>query len=239
MKAAHRHFSSGHEHEFEAQPGLPEALPIGESLLWQGSPDWKLLAQRAFHWRKLVVYFGALLALRAAFAFNDGASLADALRSTVVLMALAVLALALVGLMAWMSARSTVYTITDKRVVMRIGIVLTMTFNIPFKRIAAAGLHLEADGSGDVPLTLLAPDRIALLQLWPHARPWRITQPEPMLRCVPQAEKVARLLTQAWSQATGVPAGAEPRSAAAASTDTVRGSASPQSAGAQPAMAGR
>ena len=43
--------------------------------------------------------------------------------------------------MAWLSARNTVYTITDRRVVMRIGIVLTLTFNLPFKRIAAAGLQ--------------------------------------------------------------------------------------------------
>ena len=235
MKAAHRHFSSGHEHEFEAQPGLPEALPRGETLLWQGSPDWKLLARRAFHLRKLAIYFGALLLLRAAFAYNDGATLVDALRTTLAPLALAALALGLVGLMAWLSARSSVYTVTDKRVVMRIGIVLTLTFNIPFTRIAAAGLHLDADGHGDIPLTLLEPDRIAWLHLWPHARPWRVKRPEPMLRCVPQATTVARLLAQAWSQATGAPAAAEPRTA----TDSQRPSALPQSGSGQPALAGR
>ena len=30
-----------HEHEFEAQPGLPEKLPRGEVILWQGAPNWK------------------------------------------------------------------------------------------------------------------------------------------------------------------------------------------------------
>ncbi len=42
--------------------------------------------------------------------------------------------------MAWLSARSTVYTLTDRRMVMRMGIVLTVTFNLPFKRIAAADM---------------------------------------------------------------------------------------------------
>ncbi len=208
MKPAHRHTLHNHEHEFEAAPGLPEPLPPGERLLWQGSPDWRVLARRAFHLRKLAAYFGAMLVLRVAFLLNDGAALSEALRSTVGPLALASLGLGLVALMAWLSARSTVYTITDKRVVMRIGIVLTLTFNIPFKRIAAAGLHLDTGGTGDLPLTLLGPDRIAYLHLWPHARPWRLGKPEPMLRSVPQAALVAQVLSEAWSQATGVAASA-------------------------------
>jgi Bacterial PH domain len=204
MKAQHRHFAAGHEHEFEAQRGLPEALPAGEKLLWQGSPDWKMLARHAFHVRKLATYFAAMVALRAAFVVGDGGSAVDALRSAVWPLALAALALSLVALLAWLSARAAVYTLTDKRVVMRIGIVLTLTFNLPYKRIAAAGLHLDAAGSGDLPLTLLPGDHIAWLHLWPHARPWKLARPEPMMRCVPDAQRVARLLSHAWSEATGL-----------------------------------
>ena len=204
MKAEHRHFATGHEHEFEAQRGLPEALPAGEKLLWQGSPDWKMLARRAFHLRKLAIYFAVLVVMRAAFVLGDGRSAVDALRAAVWPLAWAALAMSLVALLAWLSARATVYTLTDKRVVMRIGIVLTLTFNLPYKRIAAAGLHLDADGSGDLPLTLLPGDHIAWLHLWPHARPWKLARPEPMLRSVPDAQRVARLLSQAWSHATGL-----------------------------------
>ena len=212
MKAAHRHTASGHEHEFEPQRGLPETLPGDEKLLWQGSPDWRMLARRAFHVRKLALYFAALVLMRAVFVFNDTASALAALRSTLGPLALAGVALGLVALMAWLSARSTVYTLTDKRVVLRIGIVLTLTFNIPYRRIATAGLHLDARGTGDLPLSLLPPDHIAYLHLWPHARPWRVARPEPMLRSVPEAAQVAKLLTQAWSEATGL--AAEPRAAA-------------------------
>jgi len=233
MRPAHRHTRHEHEHEFEAAPGLPEPLPKGEHLLWQGSPDWRVLAHRAFHLRKLASYFGAMLALRVVFLVNDGAALSDALRSTLGPLALASLGLVLVALMAWLSARSTVYTITDKRVVMRIGIVLTLTFNIPFKRIAAAGLHLDAGGTGDLPLTLLGPDRIAFLHLWPHARPWRLGKPEPMLRSVPQAVLVAQVLTEAWSQATGVTASAAAAVASPAQpvNDRTRGHGHPAMAG--------
>jgi hypothetical protein len=47
------------------------------------------------------------------------------------------------GRLAWLSARTTVYTITDKRVVMRIGIVLSLTFNLPLRQIESAGLKLH------------------------------------------------------------------------------------------------
>lgn len=231
MKAAHRHHASGHEHEFEAQHGLPEALPADEKLLWQGAPDWLALARHAFHLRKLTLYFAAMVLLRATFVYSDTGSIAAALRSTPGPLALAAIALGLVALMAWLSARSTAYTITNKRVVMRIGIVLTLTFNIPFKRMAAADLHLDADGRGDIPLRLLPPDHIAYLHLWPHARPWRVGRPEPMLRCVPEAAMVARLLAQAWSDATGLSAEAQGNAKPARAAQS-------QGNGAQPALAG-
>ena len=60
------------EHDFEPERGLPEPLPPGETVLWQGSPDWLLLARRAFHVRKVAVYFGLLLAWRVAGTLADG-----------------------------------------------------------------------------------------------------------------------------------------------------------------------
>jgi Bacterial PH domain len=203
MKAvSHRH-SAGHEHEFEPVPGLPEALPAGERILWQGAPDARALALRAFHLRKLAIYFALLLLWRGAIALGDGASAWQALRSVAVLTPLALLALGLVGLLAWLSARTTCYTLTNHRVVMRIGIVLTVAFNLPLKRLAAADLREAPLGCGDIALALSGRDRIAWLHLWPHARPWHLRQPQPMLRCVPEGARVARLIAQAWSAETG------------------------------------
>ena len=44
--------------------GLPERLPEGETLLWQGRPSWRQLALRAFHVREIAIYFALLLAWR-------------------------------------------------------------------------------------------------------------------------------------------------------------------------------
>lgn len=220
----------GREHEFEPVPGLPEQLPAGEQLLWQGSPDWKRLAQRAFHVRKLVAYFAALMALRLAVLLGGTPSAGEIVLSLVWMAVLAGTALGLLSLLAWLSARATVYSITDRRVVMRIGIVLTLTFNIPFKRITAAGLHLDADGTGDLPLALSGEDRIAWLHLWPHARPWHLAHPEPMLRSVPRAAAVARLLAEAWSRSTGLSVAPQETADAQRPDDNALG---------QPALAGR
>ncbi len=204
MKAVRRP-DTPHEHEFEAARGLPEPLPAGERLLWQGAPQVGELARRAFHLRKLALYFALLIASRIAVVLADGGAAAQALHDAVLLGGLAAAALAIVYALAWLSARSTVYTITDQRVVMRIGIVLSVTFNLPLSRIATAGLHRYPAGTGDIPLQLEGSDRIAWLHLWPHVRPWRVARTEPMLRCVPDVAQVSDLLAKAWSDARRIP----------------------------------
>ncbi|MFX7853989.1 photosynthetic complex putative assembly protein PuhB, partial [Acinetobacter baumannii] len=80
---------------------------------------------------------------------------------------------ALLSTIAWLMARTTVYTITNKRVVMRVGVVLSITFNLPFAQIGSAGLRRRGRG-GDIVLSLCGTDNIAYAHLWPHARPWRV-----------------------------------------------------------------
>lgn len=193
------------EHEFEAAPGLPEALPSNERLLWQGSPDWRVLAREALHTRALSIYFAILLLARGVNARAGGASWADTLNSMLGLLPLAVLAIGVLSLLAWLMARTSVYTITDKRVVMRVGVVLTITFNLPFQQIESAALRSNRDGSGDLTLALAPTDHIAYMHLWPHARPWRLKRTQPMLRALPQARTVAAILSAALSDAAGVP----------------------------------
>jgi len=210
----HRHSAPGqHEHEHEPQFGLPEALPEGEHVLWQGTPDWKLLAVTRFHVRKVAVYFAILLLARVAALMSDGMPLAAALSGTLVLGSLAVVALALLTYLAWYTARTTVYTLTDRRVVMRIGIALTISLNLPLKRMEGAALALFDGGRGDIALTLLPGDRVAYLHLWPHARRWRFTRTEPTLLCLPDAQAVAQRLTEAWAAIHGT--AARPAQAAA------------------------
>jgi hypothetical protein len=195
--------SHGHEHELEPQYGLPERLPANEKILWQGSPDARVLARSAFHIRKLALYFVALVAINAASVVADGAAAMDVLLALVWPTGLSALALAGVWTLAWLTARTAVYTVTDRRVVMRIGIVLTLTFNLPLRTIETAAMRQGPNGHGDIVLALKGPDHIAWLHLWPHARPWHLTRTQPMLRALPQVANVAALLQKAWSAQTG------------------------------------
>lgn len=186
------------EHELDAVPGLPERLPAGEHILWQGSPDWRRLAIEAFHVKRLTLYFAAMGGLQAVLSWRAADGIAANLSSLMVSAWLALIALGLLTLMAWLSARTTIYTLTNKRVVMRIGIVLTVSFNLPLRWLAAAHLKANADGSGDIALELKGADRIGYLHLWPHARPWHVGKPQPSLRCLPDGVAVGDVLHRAW-----------------------------------------
>jgi hypothetical protein len=194
--------------EFDVEPvrGLPERLPRGESMLWQGAPEWKALARDAFHVRKFVVYFALLTVWNGASSLQSGHTAYQAMISATWGLGLGVAACSLLILFAWLIGRSTVYTITSKRVVMRYGVALPMTVNYPFALVEGAGLRLHADGTGDIPLAMQKGSRLSYLVMWPHARPWRIGKPEPMMRSIPEADRVARLLARALAAAADQPA---------------------------------
>ena len=198
----------GHEYEFEPQFGLPERLPDDEVIVWQGSPDAGALATSAFHLKKLGFYFAALILACAWPALESGAGLMAVLLAVKWIVPLTVMGMVSIWTLAWLTARTTVYTVTSKRVVMRLGIVLTVSFNLPFKQIASADVRVLKDGFGDITLALQGPDSIAWVHLWPSVRPWRISKPEPTLRAVPDVQAVSDKLRQAWTQSTGLAANA-------------------------------
>jgi hypothetical protein len=190
---------SSQEHEFEAEFGLPEKLPKGERILWQGSPDTKHILSRVFHIKLLTMYFGLLLAYRLATGFSDGEPASVILSSALSILAISGLGLGLVWLIAYLISSTAVYTITNKRVVMRIGIVLNMTFNFPLKMIASADCGLTKDGAGDIYLKLSKGTKIAIFHLWPHARPGKWAAPQPTLRGIKNCAEVAQILVDAWA----------------------------------------
>ena len=193
----------GHEYEFEPQFGLPERLPADEFIVWQGSPDAGALASAAFHIKKLAIYFMLLMVACAWPALEAGAGAMAVLQAIKWIAPITLIGLGSVWMLAYMTARTTVYTLTNKRVVMRLGIVLTVSFNLPLKQIASADVRLLEGGFGDITLALEGSDRIAWVHLWPSVRPWRINKPEPTLRAIPHVQEVSVQLRDAWTQATG------------------------------------
>jgi len=198
----------GHEYEFEPQFGLPELLPSDEFIVWQGAPDVAALAYSAFHFKKLALYFAVLIMACAWPALEDHAGFTAVLLAIKWIAPLAIIAMVTVWMLAYFTARTTVYTITNKRVVMRLGIVLTVSFNLPLMQLDSADVRVLQNGYGDITLALKGADRIGWVHLWPSVRPWRIAKPEPTLRAVPDVQMVAAQLRDAWTQNTGLAANA-------------------------------
>jgi hypothetical protein len=176
--------------------GMPEVLPPGEFLIWQGRPSWWALAKRALHIRAIAGYFAALLIWRLASGLPDRFVANATSKNTLLLLGVSLAALGIVALLAFAYSRTTVYSITNKRIVMHIGVALPVALNLPFATIGAAAARVHVDGTADIPLSLIGDGRIAYLHLWPHARPWLLKHPEPMLRCVADGQRVAVLLAQ-------------------------------------------
>lgn len=219
------------EFAFEPVHGLPENLPPGEALRWQGAPHWRVLARRAFYVRSVAFYFGVLIVLRVVFLLAGGAPAQAVVLSALWLITLGLLATGILTLLAMLYSRSTVYSITDYRVVIRFGVALPMAVNIPFKIVESAGLRTYADGSGDIPLVLTEGQSVNYLIMWPNVRPWRFSKAQPMLRSIPDAAKVAEILAEALRSAT-----AELEAAAKASPEQLPDATRDDNASLEPSM---
>jgi hypothetical protein len=193
------------EHGYELVPGLPERLPEGETILWQGRPAWFPFARRAFWLRGLAIYFGLLLAWQVVTGVQEGLGLGGIVVGAAPLMLTAFCCLLGLGFIGWLSARMSIYTVTDRRVVMQVGIALPTTINLPFAVIESMGVRQHRDGTEDILLTIARPHRVSLIALWPHCRPFRLARPEPLLRGLRQQEGVARILARALAASAAQP----------------------------------
>lgn len=210
------------EYDFELQRGLPGRLPPGEHVLWQGGTDWRRLAVVTLKGRWIALYFALLMAWRIGQVLATGGSFQVALQGAAWALVLGTAVGALIALFAWASAKMTVYTITNRRVVIRYGVAYQVALNLPFTRIDGAGVALSPDGAGDISLQLNPDDHVAYLSLWPHVRAPRFGHPEPTLRAVRDAKRVAGILADALAASLTASGTDAARPAATAAPVTIR-----------------
>jgi hypothetical protein len=187
------------EHDdFAVEPvrGLPEKPPAGEIILWQGRPDTFALAKGALNLHWILGYFALLIVWRVGASSADY-PFAQALTHAIPFVVIGAVSAGLILLIAWIQAKATVYTVTTARVAMRVGAALTVTLNLPYTRIEAADLDLRKGGTGTIAFRTAGETKLSYLVLWPHVRPWHARRTQPALRCIPEAEKVARLIAEA------------------------------------------
>lgn len=159
-----------------------------ERLLWRGRPNVALLARGAFRTYWVAFYFAVLVVVCLA---------TDRPGTAAIMAGGAVATLAILYFLAWLSARSTLYILTDVRLIMRIGMAIETRINVPLKQVTAAHLHTSGKGYGDIALELSGDRLLGVVLLWPHVRPWHFNRPQPMLRGIPDVAKVAQLMAEA------------------------------------------
>jgi hypothetical protein len=179
----------------EPVPGLPATPPKGEVVLWQGSPHALTLAREAMGLTWVAGYFVVLAVWRATVVAEG--NLTSVVAVMLPYLGIGLVACGIILAMAAVQARSTVYTITSARVAMRIGAALTVTLNLPYKQIGAASLDLKRTGTGTIAMETLGDTRLSFLMCWPHVRPWHMAHTQPALRCIPDAARVAQILSEA------------------------------------------
>ncbi len=180
------------EHEEEPVLGIPEKLPQGERLLWQGSPDLLQFLLHSLHARKVALWFLIIAVWRTVSNYQ--------LTGVIDLQLLGplgfafVLAMALLGLLALLLTRSTVYSMTNRRIIMRFGLAVPLTLNLPLSQILSASTREFKHDNGNIALSITPDKRLSYWVLWPHVRPFHWLQCQPTLKNIANVTQVAHTL---------------------------------------------
>ena len=166
----------------------------GETIIWTGSPCWQTLAKRAFHIGGISLYLCALIFANALAGRLQHLSQADILQGELPVAIFAAIVLAATAALAWATARTTRYTLTNQRIVLQYGLAINATLALPMRLVRSVSVSNAA--TGDVVIKLKPGNKIAYAKLWPHLRPWRFAQPEPALRALPNAAAAAALISR-------------------------------------------
>ncbi|MEC9099828.1 MAG: photosynthetic complex putative assembly protein PuhB [Pseudomonadota bacterium] len=177
-------------------PGLPGPLPENEHVIWQGAPYWRNFARNVFYSRIVVAYFGIVMLVLMGISILDGGDWREAAKAAIPVIFFALITIGILSILAWIGARATIYTVTNRRVVMRIGAAFSKSVDIPFKVIESVQLKSSPAGLGNISIKLKVGNSIPYFFIWPHARPWRFREAEPMLRAVDDVEAIAKILVE-------------------------------------------
>ena len=179
--------------KFEVHKNILDAIPEGESILWKGKPSfwgfsWYFFGLKllAFYLIILSVVFAARLTVTdffTAFIVDFLPFLLSGILTSFILMALAKI-----------QSQSSVYIITENRVIIKSGAALSFLISMPFKKIKAVNLQKRKGSLGTISFELNSGKRVPYISCWPSVRPWRFKKTEPAFSCIENVDDVATIL---------------------------------------------
>ncbi len=184
--------------EAERRAGLDQPLPPGETILWQGKPSPRAMGAVVFRFRLVWIYLASLTVVATLLLRDGGWPIVQAVALAILAIPLGLVGLGILALIGVLMARTTTYTLTDRRIVMHIGIAYDRTISIPLSAVTNAAIRPRGrSGTGDIAFSVKDTGGLNYINLWPHARALHFLPPQPALRAVPDVAGVAELIGDA------------------------------------------
>ncbi|MEO0465000.1 MAG: photosynthetic complex putative assembly protein PuhB [Pseudomonadota bacterium] len=181
----------------EPVKGMPEHLPDGETILWQGKPSTVALALNAFRLRWIIGYFIAMTVFRLANLSSNEAGASEFAGVMTSSLVFGLVSVALIFVLSFAMSRAAIFTVTNQRVVLRYGAAIRKYVNVPFSQMRGAQLKRKSARVGDISMQLDGPGQPPYLHLWPFVRPFEYSRPQPMMRGIEDADAVSQILARA------------------------------------------
>ena len=179
--------------KFEAPKNILDAIPDGESILWKGRPSLWGFSWTLFGLKWLALYLSILSIVSIARFFASDFHTAFYFDFLPFFLSGIFASIILVGL-ATIQAYSTVYIITENRVIIKTGAALSFLISMPFKKIKEVNLQKRGAAIGTISFELFSKKRVPYISCWPSVRPWKFKKTQPAFSCVGSVDEVATIL---------------------------------------------
>ena len=179
--------------KFEAPKNILDAIPNGESILWKGRPSLWGFSWNLFGLKWITLYLSMLSIVSVARFFASDFYTAFYVDFLPFFLSGIFASIILIGLAA-IQAYSTVYIITENRVIIKTGAALSFLISMPFKKIKEVNLQKRGASIGTISFELFSNKRVPYISCWPSVRPWKFKKTQPAFSCVRSVDEVATIL---------------------------------------------
>ena len=179
--------------KFEAPKNILDAIPNGESILWKGRPSLWGFSWNLFGLKWITLYLSMLSIVSVARFFASDFYTAFYVDFLPFFLSGIFASIILIGLAATQTY-STVYVITENRVIIKTGAALSFLISMPFKKIKEVNLQKRGASIGTISFELLSEKRVPYISCWPSVRPWKFKRTQPAFSCIGSVDEVATIL---------------------------------------------
>ena len=179
--------------KFEALKNILDAIPNGESILWKGRPSLWGFSWNLFGLEWITLYLSMLSIVSVARFFASDFYTAFYVDFLPFFLSGIFASIILIGLAATQTY-STVYIITENRVIIKTGAALSFLISMPFKKIKEVNLQKRGASIGTISFELLSEKRVPYISCWPSVRPWKFKRTQPAFSCIGSVDEVATIL---------------------------------------------